>query len=49
MREAEYYKDPEVLNNLIYKYEDQNPDIDDSMLINVKRMAKKLEARQGKL
>ncbi|XP_076080221.1 uncharacterized protein LOC143051045 [Mytilus galloprovincialis] len=46
MREAEYYKDPEVLNNLIYKYEDQNPDIDDSMLINVKRMAKKLEARQ---
>ncbi|XP_052106133.1 uncharacterized protein LOC127738791 [Mytilus californianus] len=46
MREAEYYKDPDVLNNLIYKYEDQSQDIDDAMLINVKRMAKKLEARQ---
>lgn len=47
MREAEFYKDPDVLNNLIAQYEQQNPEQEDPVIKVVKNMAKKLEARQG--
>lgn len=47
MREAELYKDPEVLKNIIEKSEEEHAEFSASLVQNVKKLAQKLEARQG--
>jgi predicted thioredoxin/glutaredoxin len=47
MREAQLYKDPEVLKNIIVKSEEEHTEFSASLVKNVKKLAQKLEARQG--